>query len=500
MVVFTVACTVFTVACTAVCVLVVQVPEWHSKPNSASGKMATKVMEAKIDETLTCGVCCEIFKSPRLLPCLHTYCHECIVSFAKQTAACPVCRAPFTPTENFSGFPLNYIVNDLVEALRVKHTSAKEKIDCDHCDRPAVSHCASCSEFMCDICVSGQHSKSKKTASHVLKPASEGYHMAAPTTMMAAQCALHANEIIKFFCRDCKRALCAVCAILNHHAHTRCLLADVHTEITDQLRAAVGGSAELVGQLQAATTRVAATRDALRAHAVTAQQQLDRVMEEIIAEVRARFGELGAAVRGETKTQDAALGEQEAELRRIAGDVQQAQQLAARILEGRADLLVMAPQVLERLATFDPRTWRLQPVVSGEVVFVGGVTQARAVQAIREVGGVSGGWKAQDWTLQATTDGPLLSVTIVPSVAVAAAAAGDGDAAAAVPRPTSGELFCVVPVFGLGDIRGPAIVVAEGDGSYHGQCEVPTRLEISVRPLDQSKPWMEVSRSSVCRF
>ena len=361
------------------------------------------------------------------------------------------------------------IANGLVEALGDQKSSGKVIVNCDHCERPAVTHCASCSEFLCDDTECGAaflrlHAKSKRTAKHEIEPASEGLGAPISAAKTTAHCPEHADELTKLYCRDCKRGICSLCALLHHRTHTCCLLTDVHAELADQLRVAVGGSAGVVAQLQAASTAIAATRDALQGHAATAQQQLDRAMEETIAEVRARFGQLAAEVRGETKTQDAALGEQEAELRRIAGDVQQAQQLAARILEGRADLLVMAPQVLERLAGFDPRAWRLQPVASGEVEFVGGQTQVRAVQAIRELGGVAGSWKAQDWTLQADSDGALLSVSI------SSAANVNGR----LPR---SDLFLLRPVFGPGDIRGPAIVVALAEGSFRGQCAVPDGVE-----------------------
>jgi hypothetical protein len=50
----------------------------------------------KFEEHLTCSVCLEPFKDPKVLPCLHSYCHVCIVKLAKNansnTINCPECR------------------------------------------------------------------------------------------------------------------------------------------------------------------------------------------------------------------------------------------------------------------------------------------------------------------------------------------------------------------------------------------------------------------------
>ena len=50
----------------------------------------------KVDEHLTCSVCLESFKDPKVLPCLHTFCLGCIVNLAENaesdTINCPECR------------------------------------------------------------------------------------------------------------------------------------------------------------------------------------------------------------------------------------------------------------------------------------------------------------------------------------------------------------------------------------------------------------------------
>ena len=50
----------------------------------------------KLDDELTCPVCTEHFKEPKVLPCLHYYCKTCIADLIKRAKGrpfnCPECR------------------------------------------------------------------------------------------------------------------------------------------------------------------------------------------------------------------------------------------------------------------------------------------------------------------------------------------------------------------------------------------------------------------------
>ena len=50
----------------------------------------------KLDDELTCPVCTDHFKEPKVLPCLHYYCKTCIADLIKSAKGrpfnCPECR------------------------------------------------------------------------------------------------------------------------------------------------------------------------------------------------------------------------------------------------------------------------------------------------------------------------------------------------------------------------------------------------------------------------
>ncbi|XP_033731027.1 E3 ubiquitin-protein ligase TRIM56-like [Pecten maximus] len=95
---------------------------------------------------LDCPICLEQLHEPKSLPCLHSFCQECLSTFitkdlsgkmASATAfPCPVCRKmtqPVNPSEDkekwAQQFPANVIVKDLVKS------PALEPMYCKPCGR-----------------------------------------------------------------------------------------------------------------------------------------------------------------------------------------------------------------------------------------------------------------------------------------------------------------------------------------------------------------------------
>ena len=53
-------------------------------------------LRCKVEEHLACSICLKQLKDPKVLPCLHSYCRDCIVDLAEHAKSnkfnCPNCR------------------------------------------------------------------------------------------------------------------------------------------------------------------------------------------------------------------------------------------------------------------------------------------------------------------------------------------------------------------------------------------------------------------------
>ena len=66
---------------------------WLSKPiQKPYGSETVERWKASVK----CGFCRHWFRNPKVFPCLHSFCYECIVELAKRECGleCPECQTP----------------------------------------------------------------------------------------------------------------------------------------------------------------------------------------------------------------------------------------------------------------------------------------------------------------------------------------------------------------------------------------------------------------------
>ena len=200
--------------------------------------MATSSTGVLQDE-LTCCICHEYFTKPKTLPCMHTFCAECLekaISLAvkpspqddqeQQIACnsatpssqvlCPTCREPAQlPDGGVYKLRTNYAIANLVEAI-VRY--------CQNCTMReiACNHCTDCNAYLCDFC-SKYHTRAVEYKGHTLIP----QPVAAPSptsslTMLNPQvqqpfevCELH-NDPLRMYCSKCMEVICTICQSISH--------------------------------------------------------------------------------------------------------------------------------------------------------------------------------------------------------------------------------------------------------------------------------------------
>lgn len=75
------------------------------------------------EKFLTCSICFEIDKEPKSLPCLHSFCKDCIDCIAKKAVdktkqQCPLCREPFIyPRGWATDLKTNFYPKNLIEIV-----------------------------------------------------------------------------------------------------------------------------------------------------------------------------------------------------------------------------------------------------------------------------------------------------------------------------------------------------------------------------------------------
>ncbi|XP_055837752.1 RING finger protein nhl-1 isoform X3 [Episyrphus balteatus] len=120
----------------------------------------------QFEQLLTCCVCLDRYRNPKLLPCQHSFCMEpCmegLVDYVRRQVKCPECRAEHRiPYQGVQAFPTNVTLQRFLE-LHIEitgelpdPTSGQVMERCSVCSEKAyLSPCAHCDKKICEDCKS----------------------------------------------------------------------------------------------------------------------------------------------------------------------------------------------------------------------------------------------------------------------------------------------------------------------------------------------------------
>ncbi|XP_078600423.1 uncharacterized protein LOC144875360 [Branchiostoma floridae x Branchiostoma japonicum] len=153
----------------------------------------------QIKEELTCGMCKNIFTQPKVLPCQHTFCQDCLKHHAGGggTFPCPECqREVSVPPQGVDSLPDNNLVASL--CLHVRNQQQQP---------PTV-----------------QEAKGQS----------------------GIKCSFHPSEELRLFCKPCKVPICLECLEDAHDGHVTTTLKKAVQERTVTVKAIVTTTRELL--------------------------------------------------------------------------------------------------------------------------------------------------------------------------------------------------------------------------------------------------------------
>ena len=128
--------------------------------------------------TKQCQYCDNIYKDPRILSCLHSYCLQCITKLHVESTAsitCPTCNQSTTiPDEDVSSLPRNVRLNEISKQDKIlRKVTSTSPPPCDSCDENSpIAYCTECDELFCNRCWE-HHQGLKKSSSHSSFPLKE---------------------------------------------------------------------------------------------------------------------------------------------------------------------------------------------------------------------------------------------------------------------------------------------------------------------------------------
>ena len=259
-----------------------------AKPSTAAEKALQK-----IQEQVTCGICLEPYKQPKLLKCFHVFCEQCLQTLVRregQSLPCPACRKvtqlPVGGVSELQGaFYIHYLF-DIQDAL--KKVSSSDQTMCNKCKkREAVRFCRTC-DFVCERCVE-THQEWEEFKTHEiidLDTLTGDVTTLVPPLKKTLFCSSHPSKKAKLFCETCDELICRDCTVRVHRDHQYDLVPESFAKqekvIVDSLKPVGEQIAALERAVESVDTRCAAVveqKTAVVAEIHTAMAALRRVLE-----------------------------------------------------------------------------------------------------------------------------------------------------------------------------------------------------------------------------
>ena len=240
--------------------------------------------------TLFCKSCSKSFSDPRLLPCLHVFCKDCLEPLYSQdegTITCPTCNKTSSckpPAQ-------------LPRHLRIERDSTLSSIQqnpqetlCDGCDEnnKAEAYCEDCRSPICSDCISS-HQRMKAFKKHSVVSLTQSQ----PVAVKRVSCILHPEKAVKYYCSTCSCLVCSKC-LFTHKEHEWCPLDNTKLlkKEKDELQSVLPGVEEAISPIVKAAKNINDVVKCIRANKDRTKGEIDKTFKQIADAVENRRLEL----------------------------------------------------------------------------------------------------------------------------------------------------------------------------------------------------------------
>ena len=334
--------------------------------------MDIKTLLHNLREEVSCSICSNIFTDPKQLPCLHSFCLNCLkqwqrTSHGQDTIRCPNCQAlsRVPETGDLKDLPTSFYLNGMIDMLAIKECKTNQ-VRCGNCDerRSETSYCFQCYAFWCNECILA-HDIIRGNRDHRVLALEdfqdEDYQEVLQKRPEWCPKQGHKGEELKYFCKNCETAVCQACVIVDHAGHSMTLIEEEAEKQRTQMRALIETQTQ---KLQAKMNEVQILEEEFAQHkqrSEEAKKEVQAFVDNLIAVIEAKKRNLFEELEIQTNRSKENLTKRKASIEKQMTIIRSSLVKADKLLTQSSNSEVV--QLKRSLATICEDIDRAEPIV-----------------------------------------------------------------------------------------------------------------------------------------
>ena len=281
----------------------------------------------KLSREISCSICSQHYNDPRVLPCCHYYCLDCLRGLLTEsgTITCPRCSAVAKGFSSLEQLPPALVVNHLkMIHSKIAKLEGEDGVQCEMClDPKATAFCKECDEFICATCLTSHKKMKAKFQGHKtysLQDLKSGAKAFPNKHLPPCECPEH-NELYKLYCFDCCCLICRDCIVIEHAQHHYEFVAKSVETTRTALTANLAPLKQLLSNFTESTKAVSETKNAVTAQGVFVARYIHERFTGMIELLKIRESELLKKTETVMKKKLSRLNRQEQDLHRAMNSI-----------------------------------------------------------------------------------------------------------------------------------------------------------------------------------
>ena len=273
--------------------------------------MEIQTLFYNLREEVSCPVCSDLFKDPRQLPCLHSFCLHCLqqwhqTSGGQNAFRCPKCQAlsRVPASGDLTDLPASFYLNGLIDVLAIQECS-KTQVTCGNCDKKSseASYCFQCCIFYCERCLIG-HNMMKPNKDHrvlAVKEFQEKDYEDVLKRPLFCRRQGHEEKELEYVCKRCETAVCQMCVNLDHGGHTLTLIKEEAEAQKIEMTALIQNQRDFLQEKTNAVTQLDKDYATVLQHGENVIQDVEKIANTLINTIQAKKQIIITAVEHQIK-------------------------------------------------------------------------------------------------------------------------------------------------------------------------------------------------------